>query len=151
MTSTTTGQVLSKGYAYEQAYTVLREMIDNAVLDLVDKHVVCDSISLFVGYANERADIRRLDASGTAQYIDGCGHLRSSTSASSPQRPTVPSSRPVLPSPSSAMTNGAAWCASAGNRWHLCGRAWRQTAWWLCRTLCALQRLAKATRAHQFV
>ena len=39
-TSTTTGQVLSKGYAYEQAYTVLREMVDNAVLDLVDKHVV---------------------------------------------------------------------------------------------------------------
>ena len=45
-TSTTTGQVLSKGYAYEQAYTVLREMVDNAVLDLVDKHVVCDSIAL---------------------------------------------------------------------------------------------------------
>ena len=89
-TSTTTGQVLSKGYAYEQAYTVLREMVDNAVLDLIDKHVVCDSISLFVGYASERADIRRLDASGTAQYVDGCGHLRSS--------------------PSSAMTNGGAWC-----------------------------------------
>ena len=58
-TSTTTGQVLSKGYAYEQAYTVLREMVDAAVLDLIDKHVVCDSISLFVGYASERADIRR--------------------------------------------------------------------------------------------
>ncbi|MFQ7393625.1 MAG: hypothetical protein ACLRM9_10640 [Collinsella aerofaciens] len=40
------GQVLSKGYAYEQAYTVLREMVDAAVLDLIDKHVVCDSISL---------------------------------------------------------------------------------------------------------
>ena len=101
-TSTTTGQVLSKGYAYEQAYTVLREMVDNAVLDLIDKHVVCDSISLFVGYASERADIRRLDASGTAQYVDGCGHL--------PQ-PPAPDSRPVRPSPSSAMTNGAAWCA----------------------------------------
>ena len=108
-TSTTTGQVLSKGYAYEQAYTVLREMVDNAVLDLVDKHVVCDSISLFVGYASERADIRRLDASGTAQYVDGCGHLRSSTS--NPPQPPAPSSRPVRPSPSSAMTNGVAWCA----------------------------------------
>ena len=68
-TSTTTGQVLSKGYAYEQAYTVLREMVDNAVLDLVDKHVVCDSISLFVGYASERADIRRLDASLSLIHI----------------------------------------------------------------------------------
>ena len=65
-TSTTTGQVLSKGYAYEQAYTVLREMVDNAVLDLVDKHVVCDSISLFVAtraseptYAGSTPAVRR--------------------------------------------------------------------------------------------
>ena len=98
-TSTTTGQVLSKGYAYEQAYTVLREMVDNAVLDLVDKHVVCDSISLFVGYASERADIRRLDASGTAQYVDGCGHLRSSTSSIEPHRNHWPRTRPRAPKP----------------------------------------------------
>lgn len=98
-TSTTTGQVLSKGYAYEQAYTVLREMVDNAVLDLVDKHVVCDSISLFVGYASERADIRRLNASGTAQYIDGCGHLRSSTSSIEPTATAGPELAPRAPKP----------------------------------------------------
>ena len=98
-TSTTTGQVLSKGYAYEQAYTVLREMVDNAVLDLVDKHVVCDSISLFVGYASERADIRRLDASGTAQYVDGCGHLRSSTSGIEPTATAGPELAPRAPKP----------------------------------------------------
>ena len=98
-TSTTTGQVLSKGYAYEQAYTVLREMVDNAVLDLVDKHVVCDSISLFVGYASERADIRRLDASGTAQYVDGCGHLRSSTSSIEPTATAGPGLAPRAPKP----------------------------------------------------
>lgn len=98
-TSTTTGQVLSKGYAYEQAYTVLREMVDNAVLDLVDKHVVCDSISLFVGYASERADIRRLDASGTAQYVDGCGHLRSSTSSIEPTATAGPELAPRAPKP----------------------------------------------------
>lgn len=98
-TSTTTGQVLSKGYAYEQAYTVLREMVDNAVLDLVDKHVVCDSISLFVGYASERADIRRLDASGTAQYVDGCGHLRSSTSSIEPTATADPELAPRAPKP----------------------------------------------------
>ena len=110
-TSTTTGQVLSKGYAYEQAYTVLREMVDAAVLDLIDKHVVCDSISLFVGYASERADIRRLDASGTAQYVDGCGTCAQARRASNPPRPPVPNSPPVRPSPSSTMTNGGAWCA----------------------------------------
>ena len=98
-TSTTTGQVLSKGYAYEQAYTVLREMVDNAVLDLIDKHVVCDSISLFVGYASERADIRRLDASGTAQYVDGCGHLRSSTSSIEPAATAGPELAPRAPKP----------------------------------------------------
>lgn len=98
-TSTTTGQVLSKDYAYEQAYTVLREMVDNAVLDLVDKHVVCDSISLFVGYASERADIRRLNASGTAQYIDGCGHLRSSTSGIEPAATDGPELAPRAPKP----------------------------------------------------
>ena len=78
-TSTTTGQVLSRGYSYEEAYTVLREMVDAAVLDLVDKHVVSDSISLFVGYASEAAQIKRLDASGTAQFRDNCGKLRTST------------------------------------------------------------------------
>ena len=78
-TSTSTGQVLARGYSYEEAYTVLREMVDGAVLDLVEKHAVCDSISLFVGYASEAAQIRRLDASGTAQFRDNCGDLKSAT------------------------------------------------------------------------
>lgn len=110
-TSTTTGQVLSKGYAYEQAYTVLREMVDNAVLDLVDKHVVCDSISLFVGYASERADIRRLDASGTAQYVDGCGHLRSSTSSIEPTATAGPELAPRAPKPVQRDDERRRWCA----------------------------------------
>ena len=96
-TSTTTGQVLSKGYPYEQAYTVLREMVDTAVLDLVDKQVVCDTISLFVGYASERAELRRLDASGTAQYVDGCGKLRSSTSGTVPEALDGPELAPRAP------------------------------------------------------
>ena len=74
-------------------------MVDNAVLDLIDKHVVCDSISLFVGYASERADIRRLDASGTAQYVDGCGHLRSSTSSIEPTATAGPELAPRAPKP----------------------------------------------------
>ena len=98
-TSTTTGQVLSKGYPYEQAYTVLREMVDTAVLDLVDKQVVCDTVSLFVGYASERADLRRLGASGTAQYVDGCGNLRSSTSDTVPEALDGPEIAPRAPRP----------------------------------------------------
>ena len=96
-TSTTCGQVLAHGYAYEQAYTVLREMVDTAVLDLVEKHAVCDSISLFVGYASQKAEIRRLDASGTAQYVDGCGNLRSSTSDIAPAVSSGPAIAPRAP------------------------------------------------------
>lgn len=78
--SISSGQVLARAYSYEEAYTVLREMVDAAVLDLVQKQQVTSSISLFVSYASERAQVRRLDASGTAQYRDNCGKLRSSTS-----------------------------------------------------------------------
>lgn len=74
-------------------------MVDNAVLDLIDKHVVCDSISLFVGYASERADIRRLDAAVLHNMwtdADTCARVRR---ASNPPQPPAPSSRPVLPKP----------------------------------------------------
>ena len=54
---------------------------------------------LTIGYASERADIRRLDASGTAQYVDGCGHLRSSTSSIEPTATAGPELAPRAPKP----------------------------------------------------
>ena len=48
------GQVLMRDYAFEEAQVVLREMVDELVLSLVDKGLVCGRISLFVGYARER-------------------------------------------------------------------------------------------------
>lgn len=107
-TSTTTGQVLSKGYAYEQAYTVLREMVDSAVLDLVEKHVVCDSISLFVGYASERATYAASTPAAQRNMWTDAGICVRARRASNPPQPPAPSSHPVRPSPSNAMTNGAA-------------------------------------------
>ena len=149
-TSTTTGQVLSKGYPYEQAYTVLREMVDTAVLDLVDKQVVCDTISLFVGYASERAELRRLDASGTAQYVDGCGKLRSSTSG------TVPEAR--RPRARTACTQGRrarrpppTRARGAGDRRHLHRRARGPPPRRLRGAVRALQRLEKTPRAHELL
>jgi DNA polymerase V len=44
------GQVLKCAYEYEQAHTVMREMVDMLVLDLVDKHLVAGGIALSVGY-----------------------------------------------------------------------------------------------------
>ena len=63
------GQVLMRDYGFEEAGTILREMVDGLVLELVDKGLVCSHISLFVGYAHERGGA---DEAGTpAQTFTG--------------------------------------------------------------------------------
>ena len=63
------GQVLMRDYSFEEAGTILREMVDGLVLELVDKGLVCSHISLFVGYAHERGGA---DEAGTpAQTFTG--------------------------------------------------------------------------------
>ncbi len=47
------GQVLPCDYSFEEARDVLREMVDQLVLDLVEKRLVAESISLHVGYARD--------------------------------------------------------------------------------------------------
>ena len=84
------GQVLSRNYSYDEALTVLREMVDASVLDLVDQGVVASSISLYVGYASEAREVRRLDVSGSASYRDGCGRRRSSTAEDIPRSTSRP-------------------------------------------------------------
>ncbi len=88
--SITSGQVLARNYSYEGAYTVLREMVDALVLDLVSRHAVCDGISLYVGYGTDRRDLARLGASGTAQYRDDCGRMHLSTDGLLPRRAEAP-------------------------------------------------------------
>ena len=51
------GQVLMEPYTFEKAKVVLKEMIDNLVLDLVDKGLVTDSVVLYIGYDNSN-DLR---------------------------------------------------------------------------------------------
>lgn len=84
-TSMVNGQVLSRNYSCEEALTVLREMVDASVLELVDRGVVASSISLYAGYGSEVRELRRLDASGSASYVDGCGHRRNSTAEDIPR------------------------------------------------------------------
>lgn len=48
--SISSGQVLHKPYTFEKAKLIVREMTDLMVLELVDKHIVCDQIVLTVGY-----------------------------------------------------------------------------------------------------
>ena len=74
-TSLTSGQVLPRSYSYGEGRTVLREMVDASVLDLVDRRAVCDAISLYVGYADdtrERARIGRAGARGSGTAAGGC-------------------------------------------------------------------------------
>ena len=53
-TSLMNGQVLPCGYSFDDGLMVLREMCDDTVLDLVEKHLVTDHISLQVMYQRER-------------------------------------------------------------------------------------------------
>ncbi len=51
--SISSGQVLSRDYTFEEGEIIVKEMIDLLCLDLVDRQLVTDSISLYVGYSNE--------------------------------------------------------------------------------------------------
>lgn len=60
------GQVLPCPYTFEQARLVIREMTDLLVLDLVDKRLVTDQLTLTVGYDIENLtdDSRKKDYKG---------------------------------------------------------------------------------------
>ncbi|MCF0110602.1 MAG: DNA methylase [Erysipelotrichaceae bacterium] len=56
------GQVLTKPYTYEKARLIVKEMIENLSLDLVDKKLVSDQLVLMIGYDIEnliRPEIRQ--------------------------------------------------------------------------------------------
>lgn len=55
--SMTFGQVLFEDYEYNDALLVVKEMVELACLDLVDKHVVTDSLFLGIGYSNNEEKI----------------------------------------------------------------------------------------------
>ena len=48
------GQVLFEDYSYNDGLLVLKEMIELACLDLVDKHLVTNNINLVIGFSNEK-------------------------------------------------------------------------------------------------
>lgn len=52
-TSFGNGQVLPCDYTFDEGRMILREMVDESVLDLVDKGVVTNHISLHVGYSKD--------------------------------------------------------------------------------------------------
>ena len=48
--STGIGQVLMEPYSYEKALVVMKEMVDNLALDLTEKRLCTNHVSLYVGY-----------------------------------------------------------------------------------------------------
>lgn len=54
-TSLSHSQILFEDYNCNDAFLVLKEMVDKQVLELVEKHLVTDSISLYIGYSKDIA------------------------------------------------------------------------------------------------
>ncbi len=57
--SISSGQVLSSPYEWAKARTVLQEMADNMILELIEKHSVTDRITIVVGYDAENGKTGR--------------------------------------------------------------------------------------------
>ena len=54
--SISVGQVLPRPYTYDEALVVVREMVDEGVLQLVGRRAACGHVSLWVGYAIQGLD-----------------------------------------------------------------------------------------------
>lgn len=50
--SLSSGQVLMRDYTYEEGRLIIKEMADLLCLELVDKGLVTESVSMYVGYSN---------------------------------------------------------------------------------------------------
>lgn len=48
----TSGQVLMRDYSFEEGELIVKEMMDQLCLEMADKGVATDSITLYVGYSN---------------------------------------------------------------------------------------------------
>lgn len=81
-TSLGNGQVLPCDYSFEEGRIILREMVDDTVLDLIDKHMASRHVSLYVGYRKDDGVLdhmsasRKLDAATNSfarllQIVDG--------------------------------------------------------------------------------
>lgn len=52
--SISNSQILFEDYDANDAYLILKEMVDSNVLDLTEKHIVTDHILLFIGYSKDK-------------------------------------------------------------------------------------------------
>lgn len=76
--SLSSGQVLMCDYTYEEAAVVLKEMVDVLVLDLVDKHLVTESVSLYISYSWDKS---RPDGGRRSSHTGGTRKLMERTNS----------------------------------------------------------------------
>ena len=73
--SLSSGQVLARDYGHDEGRLVVGEMADELCLDLVDKGLITESITLYMGYSNAlhmepaRGSVHLPVASSSAKYI----------------------------------------------------------------------------------
>lgn len=72
--SMTSGQVLPRDYDFEECRLIIKEMTDELCLEMVDKGIVTDSISLMVGYSNQ---LEAKTASGSVTFSSATNSYRS--------------------------------------------------------------------------
>ena len=65
--SLASGQVLMEPYTFEKAKVVCKEMIDSLCLDLVDKGLMTDHVSLYIGYDRSN-DLRAFEGQRVKDY-----------------------------------------------------------------------------------
>ena len=74
--SLSSGQVLLRDYAYAEALLIVKEMTELSCLDLVDRHLVTNSLSMYVGYTKDtlppsRGTITMTVTTSSARIITG--------------------------------------------------------------------------------
>lgn len=73
--SLSSSQVLMRDYNYEEGLLIVKEMVDLLCLDLVDKGLITNSISLYIGYTRER------DGFAAAKSTGGNMHMSVTTNS----------------------------------------------------------------------
>lgn len=64
--SLSSGQVLARDYSFEECKLIVKEMTDALCLDMADKGMVTQSLTLMIGYSNE---VEMKPATGTASMM----------------------------------------------------------------------------------
>lgn len=132
------GQVLPCDYSFEEARDVLREMVDQLVLDLVEKRLVAGSISLYVGYAKGPGE-RAGESDGA--FFDGGHGRRPQAAAAVSLTPAPRAGRRIARTSTRSSCRGSSTCStrpraktrpSAASTWASAGCSPRSSPRWTC-------------------